>query len=49
MLPIARVKWLQAVIWIGVLTLALATWLAVFELSSRDRKETPARNAIPPT
>jgi hypothetical protein len=43
MLPIARVKWLQAVIWIGVLTLALATWLAVFELSSRDRKETLAR------
>jgi signal transduction histidine kinase/CheY-like chemotaxis protein len=43
MLPITRVKWLHAVIWIGVLTLALATWLAVFELSSRDRQETLAR------
>jgi signal transduction histidine kinase/CheY-like chemotaxis protein len=43
MLPIARTKWLQAFIWIGVLTLACATWLAVFELSSRDRKDTLAR------
>ncbi len=38
-----RVKWLLAIVWIAALLLMAATWLAVIELSGRDRQDALTR------
>jgi signal transduction histidine kinase/CheY-like chemotaxis protein/HPt (histidine-containing phosphotransfer) domain-containing protein len=38
-----RVKFLLAIVWVGALLLAVAAWVAVIELSARDRQEALSR------